>query len=217
MSTSTRRQYLKFAGTGLAAAVALPGLAVAQSARDRVDYERTRNGDIEFEYLDLSFESDDGDFELQDEGVDFEVEHRDSLELTIDTGSTYLDLEMDDNGDEIELEVASGNQYIEFEWDNGAVEFETIGLGDFEDDEGSIEFEGDHLEFEWDDDDGQLEISGDIELEVDMRSSRMNLEYKDDDIEIEYDDEELEYVGRDVEIEWEFDSSRDKFDARMRR
>lgn len=224
MTAHSRREYLKFAGTGLAAAFVLPGTAaashsVSRSSRgDTLDYERTRNGDIEFEYLDLEFESDDGDFELEDDGVELEVRHRESLELTIDTGSTYLDLEMDDNGNEIDLQVASGSQYIDFEFDHHAVDFETIGLGhSFEDDDGALEFEGDHLEFEWDDDKEELEISGDVNLEIDMRRGVLNLEYQDDDIEIDLDDEELEYKGRDIELEWEYDSVRDKFEVKRRR
>lgn len=215
MSTHTRRQYLKFAGSGLAAAIVLPGLASADS--DRLDYERARNGDIEFEYLDLSFESDNGDFELEDVGVDLEVKHRESLELKVNTGTAYIDLEMDDNGREIDLKIETGSQYIDFEFDHGAVDLEADGLESFEDDDGEIEFEGLDLELEWDDDDGTLEISGDIDLELDTHRSDLNLEYSDGDIEIEFDDEELEYVGHDIELEWEFDSNRDKFDAKLRR
>ncbi|MFC4357898.1 hypothetical protein ACFO0N_08040 [Halobium salinum] len=237
MKDFSKRQYLKYAGAGLAAAslgiggtvgsgalssvegATSSGGAAPQNGRpssgDRLDYERVGN-DIEFDYLDVSFESDDGDIELNDIDLDFETDG-DSLELTINTGSASVDLEMDDNGASVELTISVGSEYIDFESDGNDVEFEAIGTSEtFEDDNNEIEYKGDSLQFEWDADSQELDITGDVSLELKTDGSAdLDFEYQDDDFMIDYDTTELEYMGPDVSLEWENgDGDDDEFEAR---
>jgi hypothetical protein len=236
----SKRQYLKYAGAGLAAASLGIGGTVAsgsgalssvegatdvapQSSRptsgDRLDYER-RGNDIEFDYLDLAFESDDGDIDLDDVGVDFETDGE-SLELTIDNGDVSLDLEMDmENGAaDVELTLSVGGEYVDFESSGRGttqdVEFEAIGDSEtFEDDNREIEYKGDAIGFEWDTESQELDITGDVALEL-KTDGELDFEYQDDLVTIDYDTSELEYVGEEVSLEWEFgDGDDDEFEAR---
>ena len=233
MNQNSKRQFLKYAGTGLAvAAVGIPGTASAASSPrigdasvatqvssrrdDRLDYERNRDGGVEFDAYGVSFESEDGDIELQDEDVDFETDDdRDELELTIDHGGVSLDLEMSDGGDQVELTVAAGGEYIDFEVDGLAIEFEAIGDSEtFEDDNREIEYKGDAIGFEWDTESQELDITGDVALEL-KTDGELDFEYQDDDYMIDYDTSELEYMGLDVSLEWEDgDGDDDEFEAR---
>jgi hypothetical protein len=240
MKDFSKRQYLKYTGATLAAASLGIGGTVGSGALknvealdeaapqvrprsgDRLDYERNEAGEIEFDYLDLSFESNNGDVELDDIGVDFETNlDGDELELTISNGLVELDLEMSDNGESVELTMNVGGEYIDFEFDGrrgrrGDVEFEALGNADSFEDDGEIEYKGDAIDFEWDDESGELDIKGDIKLELTTGRNRLDFEYQDDDIMIDYDTRELEYVGVDVAIDWEHnDSHPDDFEARL--
>lgn len=242
MKDFSKRQYLKYTGATLAAASLGIGGTVGSGALknvealdetasqvrgrgsgDRLDYERNDDGEIEFDYLDLSFETNNGDIELDDIGVDFETTNAGrgragELELTVDNG-VYVDLEMSDGGDRVELTIEVGGEYIDFEFDadNDDVEFEAIGMADqFEDDNSEIEYRGDHIDFEWNDHTRELEIKGDVKLELEMNGT-LDFEYQDDDIMIDYDEDELEYHGLDVAIEWDHRGGRrglDDFEAR---
>ncbi|MCT9098375.1 hypothetical protein [Haloarchaeobius sp. HME9146] len=182
---------------------------------DILDYERDDYGNIEFDWAYLSFESDDGDIDLDDVGVDFETDlDSDFLELTVEDSEVYVDLEMDDNGHHVELDIAFRNEYISFEYDDGDVEFESDGQGhQFEDDRRDIEYRGRFLDFEFDEDSEELEIKGAIKLELEMDNG-LDFEYADGRIAIDFDTTELEYAGEDVLMEWEWHNGDDEFEAR---
>lgn len=240
MKDFSKRQYLKYTGATLAAASLGIGGTVGSGALknvesldeaapqirprngDRLDYERNEDDEIEFDYRDVSFESDNGDIDLDDIGVDFETNlHGDELELTISNGHVELDLEMSDNGDRVELTMNVGGEYIDFEFEangrRGDVEFEALGNSDtFEDDDGEIEYKGDAINFEWDEESGELDITGDIKLELETGRNRLDFEYMDDHVHIDYDTTELEYDGPDVSIDWEHNGRNpDDFEARL--
>lgn len=158
-------------------AVAGPGLDDAQQLRprsgDRLDYERDDDGNVEFDWEGLSFETRDGD---------------DSVELTVDSGHVMLDFESDDNGRNTELTLEVGGEYVDLEVEgagrsNADVEFEAIGHSEtFEDDNDEIEYKGDAIDVEYDLENQELEVKGDVMLEWDMKE----LEYRDDTIMIEW-------------------------------
>ena len=217
MRDFSKRQYLKYAGLGLAAAaVGLPGTASASAATtdgatpvaaqvgthggDELDYERDRDGEVRFDAYGVRFETRDGDIDLRDDGVDFETtDDRDELQLTIDRGSIRLDLDTSDRGDRVELAIAVGGEYVEFEVDDDEVEFTFAGDGDsFEDDDGRIEYGGDAISLDWDGEDRELDVDG--EVRVELRTDR--------DLEFEYD-----YVGEEVTVRWEDRGRRDEFEA----
>ncbi|WP_435365971.1 hypothetical protein [Haloarchaeobius sp. DYHT-AS-18] len=191
---------------------------------DILDYERDDYGNIEFDWAYLSFETDDGDVDLDDVGVDFETDiYSEHLELTVEDSEVYVDLEMNDNGDQLELDIAFRDEYISFEFDYGEVEFESDGGGyQFEDDRRDIEYRGRYLDFEYDEDSQELEIKGAIKLELETDNG-LDFEYADGRIAIDFDTTELEYAGEDVLMEWEWrggnhgygsSHSEDEFEAR---
>lgn len=229
MRDFSKRQYLKYAGVGLvAASIGLPGTVVATtptaaapqtSARsgDWLDYEQNDDGEVQFDSFGVSFETRDGDIDLQDDGVDFQTtDDRDELDLTIDRGSVELDLRMADGGDRVDLQVAVGSEYVDFEFDedDDTVEFSFANGGDyFEDRDGDIQYEGGALSIDWNGEDSELDVSGDVRVELRMDRD-LEFEYDDGDVSIDYRVDDLEYVGEDVELRWEADSRRDYFEAR---
>jgi hypothetical protein len=247
MVDQSKRQTLKYAGASLTALslgiggkVASDGnTSVVEAAADdvastasrssrrsqKLDYERMDNGDIEFDYQDVTFESQDGEIELRDVGIDFETEDRREFDLMVDTSSATLDLEVKDS-DEIELRLDTGSNAVDFEVDGGGrtyhksggdVEFEAARSPEraFEAETGDVEYRTDSIDFDWDNDNADLDIRGDINLEVNLEEG-IDLEYDDDSISLEFDrngSPDLEYTGEEVDLEWE-NGREDDFEAR---
>jgi hypothetical protein len=136
---------------------------------DRLDYERDDDGNVEFTWEGVDFETRDG--------------NRD-VEMTVDRRDVALDLETRNGCRDVELTLSVGGEYVDFEVDDDDVEFEAIGGPiDFEDDDREIEYRGEAIQLEWDDDDPELDVTGDVTLEV----SRDELEYRDGDVRIEWE------------------------------
>jgi hypothetical protein len=217
--SKTRRDMLK-ATTGTVTAVAFgaSGNALAQSrGRQDLDFERDDDGDIEFDYEDLSFESDDGKVELRDDDIDFEADDTDMVELRIDRGGVQVDLDVKDQHD-LELRMASGSDTIDLEVDDrDEVEFEADGSLEraFEAEDGDVEYRGRSIDVDWDAEDSELDIRGDVSLELDL-SDGIDIEYDDGTVDLDYEtngDTSLEYTGQTVEIDWE-NGRDDDFEAR---
>ncbi|WP_435365975.1 hypothetical protein [Haloarchaeobius sp. DYHT-AS-18] len=191
---------------------------------DVLDYERDDYGNIEFDWVYLSFETEDGDIDLDDVGVDLETHLDDGdAEFTVEDSEVYVDLEVSDFGEMVELDIAFRDEYISFEFDYGDVEFESDGSGyQFEDDRRDVEYRGRYLDFEFEEDSLELEIKGAIKLELEMENG-LDFEYADGRIAVDLDETELEYAGEDVIFEWEWRGgnhgygqkhSEDEFEAR---
>lgn len=166
-------------------------VSAAQSSRSRgrknLDYERMDNGDVEFDYEEVSFESEDGD-----------------IELRLDTGNNAVDLEVNGAG----LRHHSGDD----------VEFEAAQSPDraFEAEQGDIEYRTDSIDLDWDMENADLDIRGDISLEVNLEDG-IDLEYGDSSISMDFDTNgstDLEYTGEVVDLDWE-NGDKDDFEARQ--
>ncbi|WP_254538876.1 DUF4097 family beta strand repeat-containing protein [Halomarina litorea] len=236
----SKRQYIKAAGVSLAAlslgvggtisagnfspavagpqapgAVAGPATGPAQtgSGSDRLDYERDENGNLEFDFEGVSFETDDGDIDLDDVDAGVSLETTDGdVELTVSDGDVEVSLEMSDGDVEVMVEV--GGEMVDFERnDTGDIEFEAEGNSEtFEDDDREIEYKGDAIQFEYDDNTNELDVSGDVKIEHEA-NGETDFEYADDNVSIDYDGTELEYVGETVSLEWN-DGAETDFEAR---
>lgn len=221
----SRREYLKYAGTGLGAVALLPGVASAyhgttqdqttQSPDPNVlDYDQTRWGDIDFAYDTLTFTTDRRDFDLRDVGIDFEVRDRRTMDLTVDNGATVLDIHVNDNGRDVDLDITSGGEYIQFDAHRGDIQFTTGALdSSLDDDDGDLRYSARNLDLEWDERDGELTVTGDVHLKVDLFRRGMNVEFDDGEISLDYD-RDLQYRGREVALDWEY-RRRDGFEARL--
>jgi hypothetical protein len=167
-------------GDGLdadAGAVDGPAVDDAQQVRPRsgdvLDYERDEDGNVEFDW----------------EGLSFETRGRDNdVELTVNEGNVTLDLETDNNGRDTEMTLEVSGEYVDLEVTgagsrNADVEFEAIGTSDsFEDDGNELEYKGDAIQVEYDTESKDLEVRGDVMIEWDTDE----LEYRDDNIMIEW-------------------------------
>ncbi|WP_435365972.1 hypothetical protein [Haloarchaeobius sp. DYHT-AS-18] len=181
-----------------------------------LDYERDDYGNIEFDWEFVSFETDDGDIDLDDVGVDFETDLDSSfIELTVEDSEVFVDLEFDREDDYCEIEIAFREEYIDFEFDAGDTDFKSSGTGyQYEEDKRDIEYKGRYLDFEYDEEKGELEIKGAIKLELEIDNG-LDFEYADGRIFIDFDTTELEYSGEGVAFEWEWRDGRDdEFEAR---
>ncbi|WP_254538872.1 hypothetical protein [Halomarina litorea] len=138
---------------------------------DRLDYERDDDRNIEFDYGDLSFETNNGD---QD------------VELAITDGDVRLDFESDNGGDDLEVTLDIGSESIDLEADGADIELDAVGdTESFEDDDGEIEYKGQDIQLEWDDENKELDITGEIRLEwksdeLEFRGTGVQLEWEAD-------------------------------------
>ncbi|MFC4357896.1 hypothetical protein ACFO0N_08030 [Halobium salinum] len=242
MRDFSKRQYLKYAGLGLAAmTLGVGGTAGSVAARHGapvdaplvapqfdgriLDYERDDDGEVQFDFRGIRFRTSDDDIDLDDvdSGVSFETNRRDDhLQLLVDRGGVQLDLDVADDGDRIDLTMAVGDEYLDFEFDDRDREVDLTVSGSgvtFEDASARIEYQGDAITLDWDGDDGDLDISGDVSLRLRTDRRDIDFEYRDDDVAVDFRDEELDYVGEDVTIEWRMNRGRrdDDFEARLRR
>jgi hypothetical protein len=192
MTDITKRDYLKLTAAslgvftlGTAGLVATNGAdepsrlgGGAQQVRpgngQRLDYERDDDGDIEFDWEDVSFETRGGDRDI---------------EFSVDINGIELDFETDDYGNEVELSLTIDDEAIEFEYDArangglGDIEFEAEGSAKkFENEDGEVEFRGELIHFEWEEDTRELDVKGEVMFEFDFDE----LEYRDADIHIQW-------------------------------
>ncbi|WP_435365979.1 hypothetical protein [Haloarchaeobius sp. DYHT-AS-18] len=142
-----------------------------------LDYERDDNGDVEFEWGGLMFETHNGDLDVEFEVNDYGI---------------YIEFETKDGGESVELTAVADGDYIDFEVDHlYDVEFEAASdLGTkFEDDGHEVEYRGRLVDFEWDPES--------LELDLKIAGARLEWSAKDQSTR------ELEYRGIEVQIEWE--------------
>lgn len=161
MPELSRRAYLKGGGSAAAAAVAVLGLgslefdAVGQAPPEDcpgrrgapterpptdgtpaaegcdTDLERDPDGDVDFEFDGISFETDGG-------AVEFTVE-----------GDPYVDLEVAENA--VDLVVATAGERLELETDGSDVAVDGTGRTlSYDDDGGDIEYVSPAIDVEWD-------------------------------------------------------------------
>ncbi|WP_267643739.1 hypothetical protein [Haloarchaeobius amylolyticus] len=137
------------AATPESASEPLLGAAVGAA----LEYERDPNGDIEFYW----------------DGVEFETENNDQdIEFTANEPGVYIDFETDEFGDDLDLELVVDGDVIEFEVrGNYDVDFEAVADGRKFEDDGDIEFHASRIKFEWEPDDHKLEIRGAVYLDWD--------------------------------------------------
>jgi hypothetical protein len=208
---------LKYTGSTLAALALGTHSVAAQRRGSDLDFERNDDGDIEFDYEDVTFESDDGKIELSDEDIDLEAEDTGMFDLVVDRSGVQVDLEVEDT-DDVELRMEVGSDEIELEADNGdEVEFEANRAPEraFESEMGDIEYRGRSIDVDWDPEDSELDIRGDVKLKAEFNGD-IELEYDDGTVELDYEtngDTELEYTGETVELDWE-NGRDDDFEAR---
>ncbi|WP_435320510.1 hypothetical protein [Haloarchaeobius sp. TZWSO28] len=141
---------------------------VGAAAGPYLDYEREDNGDIEFWW----------------DGVEFETENNDrDIEFSAAEPGIYIDFETKDGGDHLDLEMDIDGDVIEFEVrGNHDVDFTAVADGRKFEDDGDIEFFASRLKFEWEPDNHQLEIRGAVYLdwdgdEFDYRGRNILLEW----------------------------------------
>lgn len=192
MTEITKREYLKLTAAslgvftlGTAGLVATSGAdepsrlgggaqQVRPASGERLDYERDDDGDIEFDWEDVSFETRGGDRDI---------------EFTVSMNGIDLDFETDDYGDEVEFSLAIDDDAIEFEYDAlangglGDIEFTAEGSTEkFENEDGEVEFRGEYIHFEWEEDTRELDVKGEVIFDFDFDE----LEYRDADIHVQW-------------------------------
>lgn len=207
MTDFTKREYLKLTAASLGVfALGTAGLVAtnnvadvtgpsgggsgqyAYRSGDRLDYERDDDGDIEFDWEDISFETHDGDRDI---------------DFTVSSFDVELDFETDNDGEEVEFSLAVGGEVIDFEFDHrrgedDEIEFTSNGRArKFENEDGEVEYRGEAINFEWETDGRELDVKGDIMFE--------------------FDGDELEYRGTDIHIQWKRGrrGKAPEFEARM--
>ncbi|WP_267643734.1 hypothetical protein [Haloarchaeobius amylolyticus] len=138
---------------------------------DYLDYERDDNGDIEFYWDGIEFETSNGDLDL---------------EFVVSTPDYYIDLEVHDAGDGLEVTIESRTDYMDLEVDYDDVEFESDGAGyKFEDDDGEIEYRGVYTSLEWDPENRELDVKGLFKLDYD--GDDLDLEFRGIGVKLEWE------------------------------
>ncbi|WP_267643740.1 hypothetical protein [Haloarchaeobius amylolyticus] len=121
---------------------------------DALAFDRAENGDVDFRWAGVEFESEDGDRDV---------------EFLVEDGEFSLDLEAAGDGSVLELTVLVGGVGLDLEVAGpDDVDVATIGPSrSFENDRGAIEYAGDLLRVEWDPRRVDLEIRGPAHLDWD--------------------------------------------------
>ncbi|WP_435365977.1 hypothetical protein [Haloarchaeobius sp. DYHT-AS-18] len=133
-------------GTPLVTGGVQPGTAL--------EFDRADDGDVEFWWGGVEFESSDGDRDV---------------EFLVDDGDLYIDFESTVSGDDLELTILVAGDGIDLDvYQDDEVEVTTIGgPHSFEHDRGRIEYVGPLLRVEWDPRRHELEVRGAVHLDWD--------------------------------------------------
>ncbi|WP_435362275.1 hypothetical protein [Haloarchaeobius sp. DFWS5] len=118
-----------------------------------IDYERKPNGDIDFYWRGMRFQTHEGDRDV---------------EFTATDGGVYVDFESTEDGSNLEFTLVEADTEVTLDVNGRNVELYVVRDGlRVEHDPDELEYEGALVDLEWHRDDHMLEVKGLVNLEWD--------------------------------------------------